>query len=139
MCFLCALIFLFLVSCNVKKDVLEIIDLKYHQEVVSLVFKEGDLKGRLMEPTLGNHKTLVIIIPGSGNTDYNGNNEPAGKTNNLLMISEFLSDAGYHSLRYDKRGVGESSKLISTESDIDFHDAIDDVVKWVEKYKKDHQ
>ncbi len=137
MCLVCALLFLVLSSCGVKKDELETVDMKYRQEVASLTVHEGELKGRLMHPTEGDHKTLIIIVPGSGRTDLNGNNEPDGRTNNLLMISKFLSVEGYYCLRYDKRGVGESSSLITTESDLDFHDAIDDVVKWVEKYKKD--
>lgn len=137
MWFLFALLFLFTASCGPKKDELETVDMNYRQEIAALAFQEGDLKGRLMHPRKGNHKTLILMVPGSGRTDLNGNNEPAGTTNNLLMTSEFLSDEGYYSLRYDKRGVGESSELIATESDIDFHDAIDDVVQWVEKYKKD--
>lgn len=134
---LCALLLLFLYACGEKKAELETVDVNYLQETAMLSFHEGNLNGRLMHPTKDNHETLVIIIPGSGRIDLNGNNELTGSTNNLLMISEFLADEGYHSLRYDKRGVGESSELISTESDIDFHDSVDDVVKWVEKYKKD--
>ncbi len=139
MCLVWALLFMGLTSCGEKKDVLETVDTNYRQEVAYLTFHEGELRGRLMHPNKGNrnHSTLVLIVPGAGRIDLNGNNDSEGETNNLLMISEFLADEGYYSLRYDKRGIGESSKLITTESDMDFHDAIDDVVKWVDGFKKD--
>lgn len=137
LCMLCALFLVFLGSCSDKKTKIETIDNKYQQELSTLTFQEGEVKGRLMYPIDKDHETLVIIVPGSGRMDLNGNNKPALHTNNLLMISEFLADAGYFTLRYDKRGVGESSEIISTESDYDFHRSVDDVMKWVEKYSKD--
>lgn len=134
---LCALFLVFLGSCSDKKTEIETIDIKYQQELSTLSFQEGVIKGRLMHPIEKDHETLIIIVPGSGRMDLNGNIKPTFNTNNLLMISEFLADEGYYTLRYDKRGVGESSEIINTESDIDFHNSVDDVVKWVEKYSKD--
>lgn len=137
MCMLCSLLLLFFTSCSNNDTELETIDVNYKQEIATLDFQEGNLKGRLMLPNSDNHETLVVIIPGSGLMDLNGNIAPDSNPNSLLMVAEFLADSGYYSLRYDKRGVGENSELISSESDIDFHNAIDDVVNWVNMYRED--
>lgn len=125
------------ISCGKKEEAIEVVDGKYQEEHVSIVFENGELKGSLMSPVTDGSANLVIIIPGSGPTDRNGNNPQAGENNNLLMIAEALSDAGHFSLRYDKRGIGESKDLVKKESDMDFHDSINDVLMWIAKYKND--
>ncbi len=117
----------------------EIIDEVYREERVVVSLHEGELSGRLMSPRENGKSYLVIIVPGSGPTDRNGNNPQAGQNNNLLMIAEALSDAGHYSLRYDKRGIGESQNLIKKESDMDFHDSINDVLLWMSKFKDDER
>ena len=117
----------------------EIIDEIYKEERVAIGFHEGELSGRLMSPQTTGKSHLVIIVPGSGPTDRNGNNPQAGQNNNLLMIAEALSDAGHYSLRYDKRGIGESQNLIRKESDMDFHDSINDVLSWMTKFQDDER
>jgi len=117
----------------------EIIDEVYREERVVVSLHEGELSGRLMSPRKSGKSHLVIIVPGSGPTDRNGNNPQAGQNNNLLMIAEALSDAGHYSLRYDKRGIGESQNLIKKESDMDFHDSINDVLLWMSQYKDDER
>ena len=125
------------VSCGEKEQTVHLVDDRYQEENVSVLFDEGELKGSLMWPMEEGKGDLVIIVPGSGPTDRNGNNPQAGENNNLLMIAEALSEAGYYSLRYDKRGIGESRDLIKKESDMDFHDSINDVLSWVNKFKGD--
>lgn len=110
---------------------------KYKEEEVFLAYKEGKLFGSLMEPQEEGDGTLVIIIPGSGPTDRNGNNPQAGTSNNLKMVAEALSDHGIYSLRYDKRGIGESKSILKKESEMDFYMSIHDVISWIEKFKDD--
>ncbi|MFH5834594.1 alpha/beta hydrolase [Proteiniclasticum sp. C24MP] len=124
-------------SCGKKEETIHLVDDKYQEENVSVLFEEGELKGSLMWPVVEGEGNLVIIVPGSGPTDRNGNNPQAGENNNLLMIAEALSEAGHYSLRYDKRGIGESSDLIKKESDMDFHDSVNDVLSWITKFKGD--
>ena len=52
----------------------------------------------------------VVLIAGSGPTDRNGNNPliPV-KVDLLRLIAERLAAAGIASLRYDKRGIGQST------------------------------
>ena len=53
----------------------------------------------------------VVLIAGSGPTDRDGNNPliPA-KIDLLKQIAELLADAGIASIRYDKRGIGQSTR-----------------------------
>ncbi len=52
----------------------------------------------------------VIIIAGSGPTDRNGNSKAGLKTDAYKQLGDALAKAGIASLRFDKRGVGESLK-----------------------------
>ncbi|MEB1809760.1 MAG: alpha/beta hydrolase [Bacillaceae bacterium] len=54
----------------------------------------------------------VLIIAGSGAGDRDGN-MPKLQLNLYKMIADGLADAGFISLRYDKRGVGESEGEIN--------------------------
>lgn len=107
------------------------------EENVAVQVKNGELKGTLRMPQEEAKSILVILIPGSGPTDRNGNNPQAGENNGLKMIAEALSQEGFSSLRYDKRGIGESKGLLIKESDLTFEDSITDVLAWVEKYQED--
>jgi len=68
---------------------------------------------------------VVLIIAGSGPTDRDGNN-PVMVNNSLKMVGNELASFNIASLRYDKRGAGESRKSIKSESDMLFHDNVAD-------------
>jgi len=52
----------------------------------------------------------VVLVAGSGPTDRNGNNPLApGRIDLLKDIAELLARNGIGSLRYDKRGIGQST------------------------------
>ena len=84
--------------------------------------------------TLPAHKgpfDAVLIWSGSGPTDRDGNF--SGHNNNCLeMVAHGLADAGYASIRADKRGIGESVAAVSDENDLRFETYIDDAVRWAE-------
>jgi len=81
---------------------------------------------------------VVLMISGSGPTDRNGNSRMLpGPNNSLLMLAEGLAMNGIASLRYDKRGVGESAKAIVAESDLRFETYIDDAVAFCEQLRAD--
>lgn len=81
---------------------------------------------------------VVLLLSGSGPTDRNGNS-PAlkGKNNSLLMLAEGLASNGIASLRYDKRGVGESAGAMVAEADLSFDTYVDDAMAWCEQLRKD--
>jgi alpha-beta hydrolase superfamily lysophospholipase len=52
----------------------------------------------------------VVLVAGSGPTDRDGNNPLAPERIDLLkQIAELLAGAGIATLRYDKRGIGQST------------------------------
>ena len=81
---------------------------------------------------------VVLLLSGSGPTDRNGNSPMLpGKNNSLQMLAEGLASNGIASLRYDKRGVGESAKAMMAEADLRFETYVDDAVAWCEQLRKD--
>lgn len=67
----------------------------------------GTLRGTLLVPS-DTAATAALIIAGSGPTDRNCNSMLGPGTDAFRYLAEALCDAGIASLRYDKRGVGES-------------------------------
>jgi len=81
---------------------------------------------------------IVLLISGSGPTDRNGNSPMLpGKNNSLLMLAEGLASNGISSLRYDKRGVGESAGAMVAEADLRLDTYVDDAMSWCEQLRKD--
>lgn len=107
----------------------QIIDSSY-----TLTTEAGPVVGTL---TLTEEKpeNLVIIVPGSGPTDRNGNNPMGLNTNTYQMISDSMAAKDISSLRYDKRGIGKSVKV--DENKLTFNTYVEDLIKWIVKVKKE--
>jgi pimeloyl-ACP methyl ester carboxylesterase len=76
-----------------------------------------ELAGTLMLPAAGEKQPVpgVVLIAGSGPTDRDGNNPLVTQKIDLLkQMAELLADTGIASLRYDKRGIGGSTKAPAT-------------------------
>jgi pimeloyl-ACP methyl ester carboxylesterase len=103
------------------------------------------LAGTLLLPENGNSTDkagetvpAVLIIAGSGPTDRNGNSIlMQGRNNSLKMLAEGLAEDGIASLRYDKRGVGESRVDGLKEEETIFEHFITDAEMWISKLKSD--
>ncbi|GEM47490.1 alpha/beta hydrolase family protein [Deinococcus cellulosilyticus] len=106
-------------------------------ENLSLPSGGFDLKGTLQLPEGTGPFPVALIIAGSGPTDRDGNNPLAGKNNSLKLLAEGLAQNGIASLRYDKRGIGESAKADLKEEDQRFDDFIQDASNWLDLLKKD--
>ncbi|HUI55630.1 MAG TPA: hypothetical protein VLY04_11700, partial [Bryobacteraceae bacterium] len=64
------------------------------------------LHGTLLVPVAKQDKAVgVLLLPGSGPTDRNGNQPPALLSDLLKQIAERLAGEGYVSLRFDKRAA----------------------------------
>jgi uncharacterized protein len=63
------------------------------------------LRGTLVVPARKGKVPGVLLLPGSGPTDRNGNQPPAFTTDLLKQIAERLAADGYASLRFDKRAA----------------------------------
>ncbi len=77
-----------------------------------------------------------LIIAGSGPTDRNGNNEEM-ENNSLKMLADALNKKGFAALRYDKRGVGQSSEVNKDEMEMRPETYVNDVKEWVDLLDKD--
>lgn len=98
---------------------------------IELNTSTGTIYGSLTMPVKSKGKVpVVLIIAGSGPTDRDGNNQML-KNNSLKQMADSLALNGIASIRYDKRGIGESKKAIISESDLRFDNYIQDATDWI--------
>jgi len=90
---------------------------------------EGDLAGTLIAPADG--KPTVLIIPGSGPTDRDGNSPMGVTAASYRLLAEALANQGIGSLRIDKRGMFASKSAIANANDVTVSAYAGDVAKWV--------
>lgn len=93
---------------------------------------DGRLHGSLLLPKSDRPLPVALLIAGSGPTDRNGNN-PMGHNDSLKRLAQSLAKQGIASLRYDKRGVGESLALAPDERDLSVEAYVADAAAWIEK------
>ena len=111
-------------------------DSSFTETKVVLETATGKIYGSLIVPLDYKEGPVVLIIAGSGPTDWNGNN-PMMKNNSLQQLALGLSNKGIASLRFDKRGVAESAGALKKESELRFDDFVADASAWVELLKAD--
>lgn len=93
----------------------------------------GFIHGSLCVSKHFNKETALLIISGSGPTDRDGNSTMIkGKNDALKQLANTLAQSGFASIRYDKRGIGESKKAGPHEKDLRFDQYVDDAANWVE-------
>jgi len=106
---------------------------------VTLKTLGGTLSGTLTMPKDAAGKVpVVLIIAGSGPTDRNCNSAVGLKTDAFKYLAEGLGKAGIASLRYDKRGVGQSTSS-QKEKDTKFTDFVDDAGAFIAMLKDDQR
>ena len=116
--------------------VTNVLHAQFNEESVTVKTGTDSIFGTYSIPDLKEKMPIVLIIAGSGPTNRNGNN-PMMVNNSLKMIAENLNLNGIASLRFDKRGIGESKNAGSREADLRFEDYINDVKAWCALIKKD--
>jgi hypothetical protein len=105
---------------------------------ISIDTPTGAVFGTLLVPAARTSMPLVVIVAGSGPTDRDGNSILLpGANNSLKLLAEGIAANGIASLRYDKRGVGESKAALLSESDLRFQTYADDVAAWVRRLRGD--
>lgn len=105
---------------------------------ITLNITDATLAGSLILPAKNSMAKVpvVLIIAGSGETDRNGNNHNIITAASYFKLADELGKAGIATLRYDKRGVGES-KTTKAMVDIRFEDFVNDAVALIKKLKAD--
>lgn len=91
---------------------------------------QGVLKGSLVSP--GNGAPVVLIIPGSGPTDRDGNNPLGVKAAPYRLLADGLASAGIASVRTDKRGLFGSVGAVADPNDVTIDDYVRDTGAWVD-------
>lgn len=111
------------------------------EQPIQLDTPSGTLFGTLSLPAataLGSKVPVVLIIAGSGPTDRDSNNALLpGHNDCLKMLAAALADAGFASVRYDKRGVAASRASAVSESALRFDTFVDDAAGWIVKLRAD--
>jgi pimeloyl-ACP methyl ester carboxylesterase len=95
---------------------------------VSIPGPHGPLAATLVDP--GRNAPALILIPGSGPTDRNGDN-PAGVAGGVYrQLAEQLAKRGVATLRIDKRGMFGSKTAIPDGNKVTIADYAADVRDW---------
>ena len=89
----------------------------------------GPLKGTMLVPQAG-ATAMVLIIPGSGPTDRDGNNPLGVRAATYKLLAEGLAAQGVGSVRIDKRGMFGSSAAVPDPNAVTIDDYVSDVAAW---------
>jgi pimeloyl-ACP methyl ester carboxylesterase len=93
------------------------------------------LKGTLLTPADNPKAPVVLIIPGSGPTDRDGNNPMGIKAAPYRLLAGALAADGIASARIDKRGLFASAPAVKNGDHVTIGDYAGDVHAWVAALK----
>jgi len=94
-----------------------------------LALSDVTIVGTLEQPLTTQPVAIALLVAGSGPTDRDGNTPLiAGKNDSLKLLAQELASHGIATLRFDKRGVGESRMAVMDESKLRFDTFVNDVV-----------
>jgi pimeloyl-ACP methyl ester carboxylesterase len=93
----------------------------YPYDATDVAFENGDvtLAGTLTVPEGDGPFPAAVLVSGSGPQDRN---EEVFEHKPFLVLADHLTRAGIAVLRYDDRGVGESTGVFGTATSLDFKD-----------------
>lgn len=94
----------------------------------------ADLHGTYLPA--GNAAPVVLIIPGSGPTDRDGNSPIGVFASTYRLIAEGLADRGIASVRIDKRGMFGSGDAVADANAVTIADYAADVRSWIGAIQK---
>ncbi|MFL9841383.1 alpha/beta fold hydrolase [Sphingomonas sp. ST-64] len=94
---------------------------------------QGALAGTLLDA--GKGAPVVLIVPGSGPTDRDGNSPMGVTAGYLRQLAEGLAAKGITSARVDKRGMFGSRAAVSDPNSATIAGYADDVVAWTRVLK----
>ena len=90
---------------------------------------QGPLAGTLLNA--GPHTPVVLIIPGSGPTDRDGNNPMGVAAAPYRLLAQALAAKAVSTVRIDKRGIGGSKGAVTDANKVTIADYAADTHNWV--------
>ena len=78
---------------------------------------------------------VILIIPGSGPTDRNGNNPQGIKASTYKLLAEEFAAHEIQSVRVDKKGLFSSSAAVDNPNRVTIQDYVDDINSWTQTIK----
>ncbi len=96
---------------------------------ISAAGPQGPLKGTFVDA--GRGAPVVLILPGSGPTDRDGNNPMGIKAAPYRLLAEGLAAAGVSSVRIDKRGLFASADAVADGNAVTLADYVTDTAAWI--------
>lgn len=95
----------------------------------------GPLKGTMLAPAGGG--PVVLIIPGSGPTDRNGNSPAGISAAPYKLLAEGLAERGLTTVRIDKRGMFASAAATADANAVTIADYVEDIRSWAAVLRKE--
>ena len=105
------------------------------ESFVAIDGPNGPLKGTMLSPG-PEHGPVVIIIPGSGPTDRDGNSPAGLKASTYKLLAEGLVKHGVTTVRIDKRGLFASAAGTRDPNAVTIPDYVTDVHGWIERIRQ---
>lgn len=96
------------------------------------VMRAGSLSG--LHINAGPNSPVLLIIPGSGPTDLDGNNPLGVESNTYKYLAQGLAEKGVSTVRVDKRGMFSSAEA-GDPNQVTLEIYADDYSEWVNRIK----
>lgn len=109
--------------------------IKYAETQVQASGPTGPLAGTLLAPETPS-APLVLIIPGSGPTDRDGNSPLGIRAGSYRLLAEGLAARGVASVRIDKRGMFGSAAAVPDANAVSIADYVSDIQAWATSIEK---
>lgn len=103
-------------------------------EAIAAPGPQGELMGTLQR-SAGPTGAVVLIVPGSGPTDRDGNNPLGVKAATYRLLAESLALHGVASVRIDKRGMFASAGAVPDANAVTISDYATDARNWTAAIK----
>jgi pimeloyl-ACP methyl ester carboxylesterase len=100
------------------------------QTIIKAPGPSGQLAGTILAPASPN-APVVLIVPGSGPTDRDGNGSAGLRASTYRLLAEGLATRGIATVRIDKRGLYGSRAAVADPNAVTIDDYAADVHAWV--------
>lgn len=79
----------------------------------------------------------IVILPGSGPTDRDGNTPMVVQASTYRLLAQELAASGIPSIRIDKRGLFGSAKAIPNPNEVSIDDYAGDALAWAARMREE--